>query len=94
MQANNMERQRLDRDRPLIKIYKDLMVTKRDLIDLRESITHTIQSIRHSDEAIRQIRARRCQECGDLLQAAEGHACKEMQCGLCSRVFKGIQNLN
>lgn len=54
------DRQRADRDRPLIKIYKDLMVTKRDLIDLRESITNTIQSIKHSDDAIRKIRERRC----------------------------------
>ena len=65
-----MDRQRIDSDRPLIKIYKDLMVTKRDLIDLRESITHTIHSIRHSDDAIRQLRVKRCQQCGDLLQQA------------------------
>ena len=47
------------RERPLIKIYKDLMVTKRDLIDLRESITQTIHSIKHSDREILKIRDKR-----------------------------------
>ena len=37
-------------DRSLIKIYKDLMVTKRELIDLRESISQTIRSIKQSDQ--------------------------------------------
>ena len=49
----------LRKDRSLIKMYKDLMVTKRDLVDLRESITNTIQSIRDSDEQMKKIDMRR-----------------------------------
>lgn len=47
------------KDRSLIKMYKDLMVTKRDLVDLRESITNTIQSIRDSDAQMKKIDIRR-----------------------------------
>lgn len=36
-------------DRSMVKIYKDLMITRRDLIDLRTSISNTIESIKHSD---------------------------------------------
>jgi hypothetical protein len=41
-----MERKK---DKSLIKLYKDLMITRRDLIDLRESISNTINSIKVSD---------------------------------------------
>lgn len=46
-------------ERSLIKIYKDLMVTKRDLIDLRESITSTINSIRESDQRLKIIQMKK-----------------------------------
>lgn len=48
-------------ERSLIKIYKDIMITKRDLIDLRESITQTINSIRDSDRRLEMLRDRRRQ---------------------------------
>jgi len=47
------------RDKSLIKLYKDLMITRRDLIDLRESINHTINSIKDSDHRLRHIEAQR-----------------------------------
>ena len=43
------------KDRSIVKMYKDLMVTKRDLVDLRESITNTLQSIRDSDRLMQQL---------------------------------------
>lgn len=46
-------------ERSLIKIYKDLMVTKRDLIDLKESITSTINSIRESDQRLKIIQMKK-----------------------------------
>ena len=43
------------RDRSLAKMYKDLMITKRDLADLKQSITNTINSIRQADGQITKI---------------------------------------
>jgi hypothetical protein len=47
------------RDKSLIKLYKDLMITRRDLIDLRESINNTIHSIKESDDRLKLIQAQR-----------------------------------
>jgi hypothetical protein len=47
------------KDRSLVKLYKDLMITKRDLIDLRESINNTINSIKESDEQMKRIEMQR-----------------------------------
>ena len=62
----------------MIKIYKDLLVTKRDLIDLRESINQTIRSIRNSDRAINHMQEgeRRCRYCRKEVNPAEGHQCE------------------
>ena len=37
------------------KIFKDLMITRRDLADLRESIHNNFRSIKHSDQKIMHI---------------------------------------
>ena len=40
-------------------IYKDLMVAKRELLDLRESINKTMRSIRESDQRLDGLEERR-----------------------------------
>ena len=90
----NMTLNRQRNDRPMIKIYKDLMVTKRDLIDLRESITNTIKSIKEADRGSKEPRGK-CNQCGDRLNPAEGHECKQtVKCELCLMQFQGVERLN
>jgi len=65
-------------DRSLIKIYKDLMVTKRDLIDLRESISNTIASIQNSDRVHQEMASHLrkglfCDKCGQRNNPAAPH---------------------
>lgn len=98
-----MERQE---ERSLIKIYKDLMVTKRDLIDLRESITSTINSIRESDQRLKIIEMKK-----KMIKLIEGRPENEINhpalppaavgargnqriCDLCSKRFSGLVELN
>ncbi len=42
-------------DRSMVKIYKDLMITRRDLIDLRNSISNTLESIKQSDVQLKKF---------------------------------------
>lgn len=42
-----------------INIFKDLMVTRRDLNDLRESLQNTFKSVKHSDQMIMHIEDKR-----------------------------------
>ena len=46
-------------DRSMVKIYKDLMITRRDLIDLRNSISNTLESIKHSDVQLKKVEDQR-----------------------------------
>jgi RNase P subunit RPR2 len=87
-------------ERPLFKIYKDLMVTKRDLIDLRESITQTILDIRQSDRTFRRANQKRkvCQKCKKALNPAEGHACgargEVVRCPVCEQGFRDSREMD
>jgi len=67
------------KNQSLIRAYKDLAVTKRDLIDLRESIAQTIKEIKHTDDILREMNAKRvfsiCHRCEIFHSPALPHVC-------------------
>jgi len=90
-------------DRSLVKIYKDLMITKRDLIDLRESINNTLKFIKHSDIMIQDIETSRtgmlvCRSCGKYQSPAVPHRCAPVvlsrKCPHCPCCFPNDESLN
>jgi hypothetical protein len=69
-------------NKSLVKIYKDLLISKRELTDLRQSITKTIYGFRHpmtKNPATIQIKKKMCSGCGIFYEPAAAHHCKQLR---------------
>jgi ribosomal protein L37E len=66
-------------DKSLVKIYKDLMVTKRELTDLRESIAFTLSSLKQpmpKNPSAIHTKKKICFSCGVSHEPAAPHQCR------------------
>lgn len=69
-----------NRDRSLVRIYKDLMVSKRELTDLRQSVNKTIKGLNKPYKKFPapapEPRPKMCYNCGVYCEAAAPHQCR------------------
>lgn len=79
-------------DKSLVKIYKDLLISKRELIDLRQSITKTLSGLKPPQPknlaAIKKSK-KVCLACHQHFEPAIAHHCKPKiyKCPICALHF-------
>ncbi len=85
-------------DKSLVKIYKDLMISKRELSDLRQSITKTLYGLKQpysKNPASIQPKRKMCLKCKAFHDLAAAHQCKSEshKCNYCAQYFPTIDSL-
>lgn len=78
-------------ERSMVKIYKDLMITRRDLIDLRTSISNTLETIKQSDVQLKKIEDQRkskpVPQPKGLFQKVPTSPITSFKCSICEEGF-------
>lgn len=79
------------REEPFVKIYKDLIISKRVLTDLRQSITKTLCRLKQPPKQSLSYHNKKasCKNCGNFYDPAAPHNCKSNSncCPICYLVF-------